>query len=165
MKAAQREVFDAAALGGSPLPPWLLGFQCNERYLQWDSSAQIQLLKIHAAKETGKVRIVFLGRQVLPFSLNDSLATRAVVICSNGLADHAQRDCLERLRRGASNLHLNDLLSSGKLIDVHGQDVRWVEEQLGLLGTLLPDLIAKLPKMKAALLLALVKDTQVESPT
>ena len=33
-----------------------------------------------------------------------------------------------------------------------------------MLGTLLPDLIAKLPKMKAALLLALVKDTQVESP-
>ena len=46
---------------------------------------------------------------------------------------------------------------------MHLQDVRWVEEQLGMLGTLLPDLIAKLPKMKAALLLALVKDTQVES--
>lgn len=39
-----------------------------------------------------------------------------------------------------------------------------MEEQLRLLGTLLPDLIAKLPRMKAALLLALVKDTQVKSP-
>lgn len=55
------------------------------------------------------------------------------------------------------------MLGSAKLSDVHQQDVRWVEEQLGLLGTLLPDLIAKLPKMKAALLLALVKNTQVES--
>ncbi len=55
------------------------------------------------------------------------------------------------------------MLSSARWIDVHLQDVRWVEEQLGMLGTLLPDLIAKLPKMKAALLLALVKDTQVES--
>ena len=41
------------------------------------------------------------------------------------------------------------------------QDVPWVEEQLSMLGTLLPDLTAKLPSMKAALLLALVKDTQV----
>ena len=41
------------------------------------------------------------------------------------------------------------------------QDVPWVEEQLSMLGTLLPDLIAKLPKMKAALLVALVEDTQV----
>ncbi len=41
------------------------------------------------------------------------------------------------------------------------QDVQWVEEQLNVLGTLLPDLIAKLPYMKASLLLALVKDTQV----
>ncbi len=41
------------------------------------------------------------------------------------------------------------------------QDVRWVEEQLSMLGTLLPDLIMKLPKMKAGLLLALVKDTEV----
>ena len=41
------------------------------------------------------------------------------------------------------------------------QDVRWVEEQLFMLGTLLPDLIEKLPKMKAGLLLALVKDTEV----
>ena len=46
------------------------------------------------------------------------------------------------------------------------QDVRWVEEQLSMLGTLLPDLIMKLPKMKADLLLALVKDTEVIcSPT
>lgn len=42
------------------------------------------------------------------------------------------------------------------------QDVQWVEEQLNVLGTLLPDLIAKLPQMKASLLLALVKDTQVQ---
>ena len=41
------------------------------------------------------------------------------------------------------------------------QDVRWVEEQLTMLGTLLPDLIMKLPKMKAGLLLALVRDTEV----
>ena len=68
MKAAEREVSRATVLGDSPLPPWLLGFQCNERYLQWDSSAQIQLLKIHAAKEMGKVRIVLLAKQVLLLS-------------------------------------------------------------------------------------------------
>lgn len=42
---------------GEQLPPWLLGFQCNERYLKWDDSAQIQLLKIHAARELEKVLI------------------------------------------------------------------------------------------------------------
>ncbi len=78
VKAAEREVFNAAVLGDSPLPPWLLGFQCNERYLQWDSSAQIQLLKIHAAKEMGKVRIVSCCGQVLLFSLYDSFVTKAV---------------------------------------------------------------------------------------
>lgn len=31
------------------------------------------------------------------------------------------------------------------------QDVQWVEEQLSLLGTLLPDLVARLPRIKAAL--------------
>ena len=86
MKAAEREVFDAAVLGDSPLPPWLLGFQCNERYLQWDSSAQIQLLKIHAATAMGKVRIIPCGRQVLLSSFYDSLAMRAAVPCSNGRA-------------------------------------------------------------------------------
>ena len=70
---------------------------------------------------------------------------------------------MKRQRKGDSELHYGDLLSSARSI-AHLQDVRWVEEQLGLLGTLLPDLIAKLPRMKAALLLALVKDTQVESP-
>ena len=86
MKAAERAVFNAAVLGDSPLPPWLLGFQCNERYLQWDSSAQIQLLKIHAAKEMGKVRIVSCGGQVLLFSLYDSFVTKAGMVCSNGRA-------------------------------------------------------------------------------
>ena len=85
VKAAEREVFDATALGNSPVPPWLLGFQCNERYLKWDSSAQIQLLKIHAAKEMGKVRITFSGRQVLMSSLGDSVAMSAAVVCSRGL--------------------------------------------------------------------------------
>lgn len=32
-------------------PPWTFGFQCNERYLQWDDSAQRQLLKIHARQK------------------------------------------------------------------------------------------------------------------
>ena len=42
------------------------------------------------------------------------------------------------------------------------QDMQWVEQQLNVLGALLPDLIAKLPQMKASLFLALVKDTQVQ---
>lgn len=33
--------------------PWRFGFQCNERYLDWDLSAQRQLLKIVAAEELG----------------------------------------------------------------------------------------------------------------
>lgn len=57
-RATERGIFDKAALGDSPLPPWLFGFQCNERYLKWDASAQIQLLKIHAAREMGKVCLV-----------------------------------------------------------------------------------------------------------
>lgn len=37
-------------------PPWSFGFQTNERYLQWDESAQRQLLKMHVATKLGKVR-------------------------------------------------------------------------------------------------------------
>ncbi len=36
-------------------PPWAFGFQCNERYLQWDDSAQRQLIKIHVAEKLDKV--------------------------------------------------------------------------------------------------------------
>lgn len=36
-------------------PPWSFGFQCNERYLQWDASAQRQLLKMHIAEKLHKV--------------------------------------------------------------------------------------------------------------
>lgn len=31
--------------------PWLFGFQCNERYLEWDRSAQRQLLKLVVAEK------------------------------------------------------------------------------------------------------------------
>ncbi|CAL8465256.1 g4791 [Coccomyxa elongata] len=75
------------------LPPWLLGFQCNERYLKWGDSAQTQLLKIYAARELRK-------------------------------------------------------------------DVPWVDEQLAFLSDTLPDLVNKLSRMKAGLLLELVEDTQ-----
>ena len=33
----------ASSSGREELAPWLLGFQCNERYLQWDDSAQVRL--------------------------------------------------------------------------------------------------------------------------
>lgn len=35
------------------MPPWMFGFQCNERYLDWDASAQRQLLKIVASDKLG----------------------------------------------------------------------------------------------------------------
>ena len=41
------------------------------------------------------------------------------------------------------------------------QDVPWVEEQLTFLSDTVPDLVNKLSRMKAGLLLALVRDTQV----
>ena len=56
IRATERQISDQRALGEEALPPWMFGFQCNERYLAWDSSAQIQLLKIHAARELGRVR-------------------------------------------------------------------------------------------------------------
>jgi hypothetical protein len=34
-------------------PVWEFGFQCNERYLQWDDSAQVRLLKLHCSKQLG----------------------------------------------------------------------------------------------------------------
>jgi len=36
-----------------PSQPWHFGFQCNERYLDWDGSAQAQLLKLHCAEKLG----------------------------------------------------------------------------------------------------------------
>ena len=36
-------------------PPWSFGFQTNERHLQWDESAQRQLLKMHVANKLDKV--------------------------------------------------------------------------------------------------------------
>jgi hypothetical protein len=34
-----------------PPNPWSFGFQCNERYLDWDKSAQIALIKIWLAEK------------------------------------------------------------------------------------------------------------------
>lgn len=61
IRATERQTSDQSALGEGALPPWMFGFQCNERYLAWDSSAQIQLLKIHAAREMGRVRQALLS--------------------------------------------------------------------------------------------------------
>jgi hypothetical protein len=69
-----------------------------------------------------------------------------------------ERICKLQLHTQASKADLKaESIAFGLL-----QDVQWVEEQVKVLGTLLPDLIAKLPQMKASLLLALVKDTQVQ---
>ncbi|DBB04678.1 hypothetical protein WJX77_011941 [Trebouxia sp. C0004] len=35
-------------------PPWIFGFQTNERHLKWDESAQRQLLKMHVADKLGQ---------------------------------------------------------------------------------------------------------------
>lgn len=40
--------------------PWYIGFQTNERTLEWEESAQIQLLKIYLAEKSGKVLAVVL---------------------------------------------------------------------------------------------------------
>ena len=37
-------------------PPWQFGFQTNERYLKWDDSAQLQLLKLHVAEKLDQVK-------------------------------------------------------------------------------------------------------------
>ncbi len=44
------------------------------------------------------------------------------------------------------------------------QDVAWVDEQLAVLAVLLPDIVAKLGRMKADLVLALASDTQASFP-
>ena len=44
-RAASRNVAEedaSTSTSGTDSAPWLLGFQCNERYLQWDDSAQVQ---------------------------------------------------------------------------------------------------------------------------
>lgn len=41
------------------------------------------------------------------------------------------------------------------------QDVPWVEEQLDVLRSILPDLVGQIHKMKATLLLGLVSNRQV----
>ena len=46
----------------STAPPWAFGFQCNERYLQWDDSAQRQLIKIHVAEKLDKVSQLHVRR-------------------------------------------------------------------------------------------------------
>jgi hypothetical protein len=40
---------------------WEFGFQCNERYLKWDESAQVQLLKLHCSDKLGwdMTRVLF----------------------------------------------------------------------------------------------------------
>ena len=42
-----------------------------------------------------------------------------------------------------------------------GRDVGWVEEQLNVLRAVLPDMVGQVHRMKASLLLGLVRDTQV----
>ncbi|KAG2492319.1 hypothetical protein HYH03_009270 [Edaphochlamys debaryana] len=48
-----RMLVSRVAENGSSLTPWTFGFQCNERYLSWDQSAQLKLLKIVLADKLG----------------------------------------------------------------------------------------------------------------
>ncbi len=57
------------------LPPWHLGFQCNERYLRWGDNAQTQLLKIYAARELGKVCLLCMFLRYLPWSMEAASTT------------------------------------------------------------------------------------------
>ena len=63
-------------------PPWSFGFQCNERYLEWDASAQRQLLKMHVAGKLDKVQLSHnvLQQLLLPNVLCRSMQFKA---CSN----------------------------------------------------------------------------------
>lgn len=53
-RAAAEDLQEAAArqMANSDLA-WNFGFQCNERYLQWDTSAQARLLKLNCAEQLG----------------------------------------------------------------------------------------------------------------
>jgi hypothetical protein len=62
VRAAERStstVCSAAASTSGPSSadriqtPWQFGFQCNERYLHWEDSAQAQLVRIWLAREMG----------------------------------------------------------------------------------------------------------------
>lgn len=45
-------VYTVAALGDSTATePWHVGFSCNERYLSWADSAQLQLTKLVLAEK------------------------------------------------------------------------------------------------------------------
>lgn len=47
---ADRSV-DIAAAPEAEGAPWSMGYQCNERYLKWDDSAQRQLILIWVAQQ------------------------------------------------------------------------------------------------------------------
>ncbi|GLI61828.1 hypothetical protein VaNZ11_004269, partial [Volvox africanus] len=79
--------FKASALesGTSPNTPWKFGFQCNERYLAWDQSAQLQLLKLVLSERLGctttevESRAEQLGR-LLPDLLTRMECTRVDIL-------------------------------------------------------------------------------------
>ncbi len=49
-KRAPRHMSCSAADTGNP---WMLGFQCNERYLEWDDSSHIKFLRLTLARNQG----------------------------------------------------------------------------------------------------------------
>ena len=88
-KATDRVVLD---IGDNPIPPWLFGFQCNERYLAWDESAHVQLLKIYAAKEMGKVgqqHCIQVGQKALYHGCDTPHCASLLRLQTNGQANSA----------------------------------------------------------------------------
>jgi hypothetical protein len=124
-------------------PAWSFGFQCNERYLEWDSSAQARLLKLHCAEKLG-----WPVQQVLPTTCACMRQLRA-----------RWHHCLAVMRKAWTTLtvHMQTTWLPWHSLLPQGNACAQVEEELGELLDILPDLTVRLDRIKASLLLKLLQ--------
>jgi hypothetical protein len=65
-----------------PPNPWSFGFQCNERYLDWDKSAQIALIKIWLAEKMKVTVPEVRWAKPVPYIQRDSCIQQNINILS-----------------------------------------------------------------------------------
>ncbi|KAL4421626.1 hypothetical protein ABPG75_010917 [Micractinium tetrahymenae] len=138
---SSRSVDIEEAAGGSA--PWKMGYQCNERYLKWDSSAQRQLILIWVAQQLdltmeqleGRVAELALLLPDLDAKL-DRLQAKLVLALVKDLSSTTAR--ILELRRLLPSLDLSALLAQYPRLLVEVSPAQ-VEAQLASLAAALPD--------------------------
>lgn len=148
--------------------PWDFGFQCNERLLAWDGSAQAQLIRIWLAQElhltTDQVRGGILRQRNEQQLTAHHRCAGPAQMCLHlpplvPPPSHLPDVCAICMT-GTTVISLRTTLRTPPVVFNQGSlcGVMQVQQKLEELGTLLPDMVGKLDKAQAKVLYQLVQD-------